>query len=105
MKKIIETKFYSFSINLIRNENIYHFEIIANCIFDNTKSSITNLNFIISEIIEPIIKFEDYESTIIVNKYDGIKIYNETIKLFNDTEWINYLEIKLQEDKEAGEWD
>ena len=104
MKKIVKTKLHIFSINLIESKTTCDFEIIAKCIADKTKSSITNLNFIISELLEPTIKIDDYETTITVNKKIGKEIYNESIVLFNDIEWLNLLEIALEDDKDAGEW-
>ncbi|OFY94013.1 MAG: hypothetical protein A3K10_18050 [Bacteroidetes bacterium RIFCSPLOWO2_12_FULL_31_6] len=104
MKSIIKTKPFNFSINLIEIENYCSFEIIAVSNNNKTKSSITNLNFIISELIEPIIAFENYESTIQINKNIGNGIYNNSIKLFNDSEWLNYLFNVLEDDITAGEW-
>lgn len=98
------TEKHSFSIELKESNNKTYFEIIATDLIKNTKSSITNLNFIISELIEPIVQLKDYETLIVVNKNGGIKIFEEAIKLFKDTEWINLLELKLQEDKEIGGW-
>lgn len=104
MKTIIKTKLYDFSIYLHEIENNSTFEIIAFCNSDKTKSSITNLNFIISELLQPITTIEDYESTIEIDKNIGNDIYNEAVMLFNDTDWLNYLFIKLEDDKNAGEW-
>ena len=104
MKKTVKAKSYLFYIHLREDKAMGYFEIIANCIVDKTKSSITNLNFIIAEIIEPIIKFDDYETTIIVDKNIGREIYNKSIELFNDLEWLNQLERELEEDKSGGEW-
>ena len=81
-----------------------YFEIIANCITDKTKSSITNLNFIVSESLEPIIWIDDYETTIMVSKKIGKEIYDKSIELFNNLEWLNQLEIELEQDRSAGEW-
>ena len=104
MKKTVKAKSYLFSIHLREDRAMGHFEIIANCLADKTKSSITNLNFIIAELIEPIIKFDDYETVIIVDENIGKEIYDKSIELFNDLEWLNQLEIELEEDKSAGEW-
>ena len=105
MRKIIKTKSHTFSVTLRKNRTDFNFEIMANCVEDKTKSSITNLNFILSELIQPLIQIEDYESWIITNKQIGKQLYKDAIELFNDIEWLNYLEWKLEDDKKAGEWE
>jgi hypothetical protein len=104
MKITIKTQPYIFLIFLNEKKDNCTFEIIAYCNIEKTKSSITNLNFIISQLILSIIEFEDYESTIKVNKSIGYKIYEEALILFNDNEWINRLFLELQDDRDAGEW-
>jgi hypothetical protein len=105
MKTIIKTQPYNFVIELAEENNYYTFEIIAKCNVKKIKSRITNVNFIISQLISPFIKFEDYESTIDVNKRTGRKIYRDAITLFNDDRWMNKLYLELQDDREAGEWE
>ena len=51
-----------------------------------------------------LIEIENYESTIQINKNIGNGIYNNSIKLFNDSEWLNYLFNVLEDDITAGEW-
>ncbi len=104
MKLIVNTMLYSFSINLERINNMCLFEIIAINNSNNTKSSITNLNFIISELLGPIISFEDYESSIQINTNIGNKIYNKSVELFNDSNWLLCLFNALEDDIEAGAW-
>ena len=104
VKTIIKTNLYLFSILLQEIKSNYAFEIVAICKKDKTKSSITNLNFIISELLEPFVTLEDYETTIQTDKNTGNQIYHEAIKLFNDNEWIKLLTIKLDDDRRAGEW-
>lgn len=104
MKFTVNTKPYNFSINLREIKNKCSFEIIAIDNNNKTKSTITNLNFIISELIQPIISFKDYESTIQINKNIGNEIYNTSIKLFNDAEWLHYLFNALEDDINAGKW-
>ena len=99
MKKIITTKSHFFSVILKENKTDSCFEIVANCIADKIKSSITNLNFIVSELVQPLIQIEDYESWIIINKQIGKQLYKDEIELFNDIEWLNYLELNLKDDK------
>jgi hypothetical protein len=104
MIKIIKTNQYVFKILLEECKNNYYFEIIAFCKTDKTRSTITNLNLIISELIEPIIAFESYETTIQIDENVGNQLYNEAIKLFNDKDWIEWLNTKLEDDKLAGAW-
>ncbi len=92
-------------IELTEEKNNCTFEIIAKCNIKKIKSKITNLNFMISQLIEPFIEFEDYESTINVNKNTGHKIYEEAIILFNDNRWMDKLYLELQDDRDVGEWE
>ena len=101
---MIKSSLYNFSLNLHKNKDNFSFEIVAFCNTDKTKSSITNLNFIISELIEPIIAFEDYETTLITDRDFGNKVYSEAVKLFNNSKWLNYLFDALEDDRIAGEW-
>ena len=104
MQKRISFKEYNFRIILEGEKDDYSFEIIAYDKVNNTKSSITNLNFIISELIEPITSNEDYESFIDVNKKKGKEMFNRTIEHFNDEKWFSHLIDKIEEDKLAGVW-
>jgi len=104
MRKIVRTKEFNFFIDLIDCNDCSIFEISAICILDNTKSCITNHNFIISELLNRYIKTNDFESSIEINKSVGIKIYDKAIKAFNDAEWLNLLNKELYNDRDAGEW-
>jgi hypothetical protein len=104
MKTIIKTPQYDFSIILKGIKNDYAFEITAICKRDKTKSGITNLNFIISELLESFVTFQDYETTIYIDRDAGSKIYHKAIKLFNDSRWLELLIVALDDDKDAGEW-
>ncbi len=104
MKKIIKTDLYNFFILLEKFEDDCYFEIRAVCKRDKTKSSITNFNFIISELIASYIALESYETTILVDSITGNKIYDEAIQLFNDTDWMKWLYSALEDDRNAGEW-
>ena len=104
MKTKIKTNLYLFSIYLREIKGKFDFEIRAICMSDGTKSRITNLNFIISELLEPTVTLEGYETTIQLDKNTGNKIYFEAIQLFNDYEWIQQLFIELEDDRNAGEW-
>ena len=104
MKSIIKTNSYNFSIILQKTKNDYIFEIVAICKIDKVKSNITNLNFIISELLEQFVSFENYENTIFVDKKTGGQVYYKAIKLFNDSKWIEMLIIELDDDRDAGEW-
>jgi hypothetical protein len=104
MKKSIKTQLYNFTITLIASKSYSYFEINAFCNLEKAKSCITNLNFIISELIEPIVVFEDYETTVDVDKNIGIVIYNKALELFSDADWLNCLFVHLEDDRDAGQW-
>lgn len=105
MKKIIKTKLHIFTIHRIEDEATSSFEIVAKCIADKTKSSITNMNFILSYLVVPFFELQQYETTIEVDNETCKIIYANSIALFNDIEWLNLLEIAIEDDKNAGEWE
>lgn len=104
MKKIIITEKHMFNIELKECSDKSCFEIVATDLSNNTKSTITNLNFIISEIIEPILNLDDYDSTLFINHGIGKELFLSSTNSFSDKGWVKLLELKLQEDKEEGKW-
>lgn len=98
------TEKHTFSIVLEVSNNKTYFEIIATDLTKNTKSSITNLNFIISELIEPIYKIEDYESIFMINNEIGKNLFFSSVNSFSNKEWVKYLEVMIENDKQEGEW-
>lgn len=104
MIKRIFTDDYDFEIIAEGENNYYCFEIIAYDKTNKTKSYITNMNFILSEIIAPLVRLQDYETSVMVNKLKVEKLFNVSIECFNNLKWIKLLTEKLADDKLAGEW-
>jgi hypothetical protein len=101
----IETDRHTHSIILDANDSLCAFEIIARDKLNNTKSTITNINWILSELITPIIQLENYETTIYASKEVFSNLYSNAVDSFRDKEWITYLEKELEKDKKNGEWE
>jgi hypothetical protein len=81
-----------------------YFEIVAIRKKDKQKSAVTNLNCIIGEIIEPILKTNNVaDSSIKVNQSLGIQLFNLTEKVLSDKSWVAYLEKNLDEDFEISD--
>jgi hypothetical protein len=98
MEQKIDSNRYKFAVKLINN---VCFEIIAVRKKDNKKSSITNLNTIISEILYPVLGTINIEDTSLTveNSQKGKKLFDFAVETFNDTYWVcNYLEVDLDED-------
>ena len=97
MKQNIKGNEYDY---IVRFEDMI-FEIIAIRKNDGKRSSITNLNTIISEIIEPVLNTTNIEETYlrVEDLQKGKSLFDSTIALFNDTYWVSkYLEKVLDED-------
>ena len=106
MKEQIEGNSYNYIIELEEGENEYCFEIRSLYKGDNSKSVFTNVNFIIGELVEPIINIVPEESTInMTDKKKATLLYYTAIKIFKDRTWINGLEDYLDEDRSCGEWE
>ncbi|MCF8239773.1 MAG: hypothetical protein K9J16_00195 [Melioribacteraceae bacterium] len=95
---------YKFLIKLELYDKDFSFEILSLYTAKNQRSAITNLNFIIAELIFPVIETTDIDTTIFLNKTSGIKLFQESILAFKNKYWINLLEEKLDEDRNYGGW-
>ena len=95
---------YKFIIALERYEMGYSFEILSLYKTTGQKSVITNLNFIISELISPILEAPVVNSTIFLNLAEGIKLFQETVFTFTNERWMKLLEKYLDEDRNYGGW-
>ncbi len=104
MKKKIPGNRYDFIVKLQKIEKIHLFEILSVCKKDNKKSTITNLNFLISELIAPILNTNDIHSTLCVNKQQAEMLFSKSLNLFNDKILIKYLEKHLDVDRGYGGW-
>jgi len=102
----IKTDKYTFSICLDEVIEPCIFEIKASCNITSKKSGITNLNIIISELIEPTINIAEVpDSFLQIDKSKGIALYNNAIDLFNDRYWLkHHLIPAIEDDRVAGEW-
>jgi len=85
-----------------------YFEIFAMHKTTSKQSSVTNLNIVISEILNPILetKNKDIESNIwITNHIKHGQLVKWATKCFKDKYWIiNHLEEAFDDDRELGEW-
>lgn len=95
---------YKFIVVLEKNDNNYSFEILSSYNRTQQDSTITNVNFIISELIYEIIQTNDIDTTINLNKIDGIKLFRKSIASFKVKSWIKSLEKALDEDRNLGGW-
>jgi hypothetical protein len=101
MKEKIKGVRYNYLIDFSKME----FQIYAICKEDNKQSSITNLNTIIGEIVEPVLKTNEIENSWVeVDFKIGKKLFSIARNTFKDKHWINYLEKNLDEDKLQGGW-
>jgi len=98
MEQKIEGNEYNFVVKLTDNKI---FEIIATRKSDNRKSSITNLNVVIGEIVYPILNtiYVDDTSLNVDNFQIGKNLFDLAVDTLNDTFWVSrYLESYLDED-------
>lgn len=95
---------YKFIVELEKNDNNYSFEILSSYNSTEQNSTITNVNFIISELIYDITQTNDIDTTIYLNKIDGVKLFRKSISSFKDKSWIKSLEKALDEDRNIGGW-
>lgn len=95
---------YKFLIELEKYGKKYSFEILSLYKKTNQKSAITNLNFIISELVYPIIKNSDIDSTIFLDEIKGVELFQKSVSTFKDKSWIKMLEKELDEDRNIDGW-
>jgi hypothetical protein len=95
---------YKFIVEIEKNNNNFFFQILSLYKREHLKSTITNLNFIISELIFPIIKTSDIDTIIFLNEIEGNKLFQESISVFKNKSWIKALEKSLDEDRTIGGW-
>lgn len=104
MKEIIFGNRYDFTIELEKNNGNYSFEISSIYKKENKKSIITNVNFVISELISRVLHTADVETTILVSKNKGMRLFRKSLDAFKDELWVHYLESELDEDRNIGGW-
>lgn len=106
MKKNITSTNYSFIIKLTDEGKRSCFEILCQHNKSTQKARITNLNFILSNIISQVMddsKVED--SWVTTSKKRAKKLFSIAKECFEDKYWIEMLEYKLDEDRMCGEWE
>jgi len=101
---------YSFQLEIYLNTTSL-FSIHAKHLKDNTVSTITNLNWIISEFGQVLVNKEevnniDWESDwYIKNRTLAKKLWQKAKEAFCDEGFIRYLEYQLDCDRSCGEWE
>ncbi|MCL6099085.1 MAG: hypothetical protein M1391_10960 [Bacteroidetes bacterium] len=104
MRATVSGNMYKFIIELEKNDNNFSFEILSLYHLTHQKSTITNLNLIISELIFPTLKTTDIDTTIFLDKKTGVGLFRESIATFNDKRLVKTLEKALDEDRNIGGW-
>lgn len=104
MEKRVGGKRYNFIIELEMYGRTNSFQILSLFKEKGEKSTITNINYIISELIFPVLKSRDIDSIVFLNKKQGEKLFKGTVSAFNDKLWIKELENHLDEDRSVGGW-
>ncbi len=101
----IQGKKYNFELISHNEKNDFCFFIRATSKSTNRFSCINNLNAILSllEIDTNDPEFED--SMWVVTKNEAYKFVNIMQKSLSDSSFLDYLERKLDEDRESGEWE
>ena len=95
---------YNYQVEI--NQNYRTFEVYSKHLFSNNYSTITNLNFIISELSNSLSE-KDFieESTWKVESINKLDILKEKIEIiFNDQKSIVFLESQLDQDRLLGGW-
>lgn len=95
---------YKFIIELEKNDKNFSFQKLSSYNRTQQKSIITNLNFIISELISPIIGTIDVDTTIFLDEREGVELFQESTSTFKDKPWNKILEKALDEDRNIGGW-
>ncbi|HPI37121.1 MAG TPA: hypothetical protein PK397_04175 [Ignavibacteriaceae bacterium] len=104
MDRKISGNRYEFTVLLERSNKNFCFEVLSKYKPTGQKSTITNVNFIISELVFPIIETTDVETSVFLNRRRGMKLFRETISSFKNDSWVQLLEEKLDEDRGYGGW-
>jgi hypothetical protein len=95
---------YNFQVQIRKLKSDFLFEINSQHIESKQKSTITNLNFLVSELIQPILEVNIDETTILLDKNQGKRLFKKTISVFKNKSWILLLEENLDEDRNIGGW-
>lgn len=106
MKEKITGNDYSYIVKLNNEGKGSCFEILCQHKKSKRKSNICNLNFILSNIISPVIDYSKVEdSWITTSKKKVEKLFTIAMECFENKHWIEKLEDALDEDRICGEWE
>jgi len=104
----MEKKFigFKYAYLIVADLEAFYFEIQSKYIDENRSSTITNLNYLLSELGNYYTKNDEVEEStwIIKSNIRLRKLWQITNELFNDNGFIKYLEEKLDEDRACGGW-
>ena len=95
---------YDFIIELEKYGRTNCFHILSLYKKENIKSTITNLNFIISELVCPLLNTSEIESDIFLSQKLGKKLFSESVNAFSNKSWLKELENNLDKDRILGGW-
>ena len=101
---------YAFQLEISLN-TISLFSIHAKYLKDNSASTITSVNWIISEFGSTVVNEDeisniDWESDwYIEDRTLAKKLWQKAKKEFNNINFIRYLENELDDDRSCGEWE
>ncbi len=111
MKQKFEGIRYDYIIELDHGDDESHFEIKSMHKPDGCKSCITNVNYVLSEFVLPILnpndldEYEvDFESTIVASHAEGEALFQNAVSFFQAKTGLEWLEKELDNDKNLGGW-
>lgn len=108
MKEKIVGRRYDFIVELEKNGISNCFRILSMYKKEKRKSAITNLNFVISELIYPVLKIDgeldNIDVELLLSYKQGKKLFLDTVNAFRDETWLDKLESYLDEDRSLGGW-
>jgi hypothetical protein len=103
-KETIKGNNYNFKILVEKLESKYLFQIYGQHIASNCLSAIMNLNFLISELIQPTLDINIDETMLLLNKKQTKRLFKKAISRFKNESWLQALEENLDEDRNMGGW-
>jgi len=95
---------YNFQVQAEKLNSYFLFEIKTQHIESKRKSTITNLNFLISELIHPVVDVIVEESFLLLTKRQSEKLFKRALICFRKKTWVIALEASLDDDREQGGW-
>ena len=97
---------YDYIIRVTDDGKNSSFEILCQNKKSKTISGITNLNFILSDVVSQVMNEKNCgDSWITTSTQKAEKLYHIAADCFKSKTWIKYLECALDNDRECGEWE